>query len=133
MRNTKRYALSVACAGLLIAPIASFGASGVGPPAGVIYAFDNAYTTIGTPTDLPDRGQFDTIYALGGTLANVADAAPGYPDYNGGRWEVRPIEWLTIEPTQFTNSDQVLQAAQAGQIAIGDVVQRFECPLIPSR
>jgi len=51
-------------------------------------------------------------------------------DFNGGRWEVRPITWLTIQPTQFTNAEDIVAAADAGQISIGDVVKRFECPLI---
>jgi hypothetical protein len=102
-----------------------------GPPAGTIYAHDQQYKTIGTPTNLPDHGKFDTIYVLGGDLANVADAAPGDMEFNGGRWEVRPIEWLSISPTQFTNAEQVQNAADAGQISIGDVVKRFECPMIP--
>jgi hypothetical protein len=38
--------------------------------------------------------------------------------------------WLTISPTQFTNAGQVEAAAAAGQISIGEVVKRFECPLI---
>jgi len=103
----------------------------LGPPGGTIYAHDMEYQTIGTPALLPAGGRFDTIYALGGDLANVADAAPGDMEFNGGRWEVRPINWLTISPTQFTNAEQIHQAAMAGQISIGDVVKRFECPLIP--
>lgn len=106
------------------------GAFAKGPPGGTIYAHDVAYRTIGTPTDLPEHGKFDTIYVLGGDLANVSDSAPGDRDYNGGRWEVRPITWISINPTQFTNAEQVHAAANAGEISIGDVVKRFECPLI---
>ena len=104
-----------------------------GPPTGLIYAHDRQFKTIATPTDLPAQGKFDTIYVLGGDLANVADAAPGDMEFNGGRWEVRPIEWLTIQPTQFTNAEQIHDAADAGQISIGDIVKRFECPMIPKR
>jgi len=104
-----------------------------GPPDGTIYAHDVAYRTVGTPTDLPDRGKFDTIYVLGGELANVSEAAPGDIDYNGGRWEVRPLRWIFIDPMQFTNAEDILAAAQAGDIEIGDVVKRFECPLIRSK
>lgn len=103
----------------------------LGPPAGTIYAHDMMYQTIATPATLPNQGNFDTIYVLGEPYANVADAAPGDMNYNGGRWEVRPIEWLTISPKQFTNAEDIRAAAMAGQIAIGDVVTRFECPLIP--
>jgi hypothetical protein len=118
-------------AGLAMAP-ATF-AEGLGPPGGTIYAHDVAYRTIGTPADLPDHGKFDTIYALGGDLANVSDAAPGDRDWNGGRWEVRPIMWTNIAPTQFTNAEDVQAAAEAGDIEIGDVVRRFECPLIKKK
>ncbi len=103
----------------------------IGPPAGTIYASDQLFKTIGTPTELPERGQFDTIYALGNGFANVAEAAPGEPGFNGGRWEVREVTFLTIAPTQFTNDEDILAAEAAGQISIGPVVRRFECPLIP--
>src|SRR5262245_19371747 len=112
-------------------PAAAFAQ--IGPPAGMIYANDELFRTVGTPTRLPDHGSFDTIYATGGDLANVANAAPGDPGYNGGRWEVRPITWVTIEPTQFTNAGQVLAAEASGAIEIGDVIRRFECPLIRVR
>lgn len=102
-----------------------------GPPGGAIYASDQLFQTVGTPADLPAHGKFDTIYALGGDLINVAEAAPGEPGFNGGRWEVRPVTFLTIAPTQFTNAEDVEAAAAAGQISIGEVVRRFECPLIP--
>lgn len=118
---------------LLVVVIPGLASAQLGPPSGTIYANDELFRTIGTPTELPDRGQFDTLYDLGEGLANVSDAAPGEPGFNGGRWEVRPITWLTIEPTQFTNADQILEAEEAGQIEIGDVAQRFECPLIPAR
>lgn len=102
----------------------------VGPPGGMIYANDQLYRTVGTPADLPDRGVFNTIYALGDGLANVSDAAPGDISWRGGRWEVRPVTFLTISPIQFTNAGQVQAAAQSGQIRIEPVVRRFECPLI---
>jgi hypothetical protein len=104
-----------------------------GPPGGTIYVHDVAYRTIGTPADLPDHGRFDHIYVLGDGLGNVADAAPGDHDYNGGRWEVRAVQWETIPPTQFTNVEDLLNAANAGEISIGPVIRRFECPLIRGR
>ena len=104
---------------------------GLGPPGGVIYASDRMFRTVATPNDLPNQGNFDVIYVLGNGLANVAEAAPGEPGFNGGRWEVRLVTWVTIQPMQFTNAAQVRAAAMAGQISIGNVVRRFECPLIP--
>ncbi|HET9887002.1 MAG TPA: hypothetical protein VFR10_05770 [bacterium] len=105
----------------------------LGPPAGAIYANDELFKTVGTPTELPDRGQFNTLYQLGGDLASVSSAAPGDADFRGGRWEVRTVTFVTVEPTQFTNEQQVLDAEAAGQIEISDVVQRFECPLIKAK
>jgi hypothetical protein len=101
-----------------------------GPPAGMIYAHDVLFRTVGTPTDLPDRGEFDTIYVFGGNLASVSESAPGDPDYNGGRWEVRMVTFISIAPTQFTNAEDLLAAAESGDVTISDVVRRFECPLI---
>ncbi len=130
MKSTRTRPLATALAfalGLLAIAAPSF--AGEGPPHGMIYAHDQIYRTVATPTDLPDHGPFDTIYVLGGDLASVSDAAPGDPEYNGGRWEVRMVTFVNIEPTQFTNAEQVLAAAQAGDIEIGDVVRRFVCTL----
>jgi hypothetical protein len=107
--------------------------AGQGPPTNRIYANDELFTGVNAPRDLPDQGTFDTIYVLGPGLMPVADAAPGDTDYNGGRWEVRLVTWVSISPQQLTNDSQVAAAAAAGQITIGDVVRRFECPMIPLR
>ena len=66
-------------------------------------------------------------------LAAVSESAPGDRDYNGGRWEVHMVTFETIEPTQFTNADDLLAAASRGEVSIGPVVRRFVCPLIKSR
>jgi hypothetical protein len=124
-------ALTIPALALAALSLSSVADAQLGPPGGIIYANDQQFQTIGTPTELPEKGRFDTIYALGEGLANVADAAPGAPGYNGGRWEVRMVTFLTIPPTQFTNAEDVLDAEAQGQISIGPVVRRFECPLIP--
>jgi hypothetical protein len=111
--------------------LAATSAFAEGPPSGMFYANDKTYRTVVTPTDLPNVGLFDTLYLLDGGLAPVADAAPGDRDYNGGRWEARPVMFLTISPTQFTNAAALRAAAGRGEVRIGDVVKRFECPLIP--
>ncbi|MBD3337012.1 MAG: hypothetical protein GF355_15975 [Candidatus Eisenbacteria bacterium] len=125
----RSFSASLAVMAMLAAVVPVFG-QGLGPPAGDIYAHDVLYRTVGTPTELPNNGPFDTIYVLGDGLANVSESAPGDMDYNGGRWEVRPITWVNIEPTQFTNAEQIEMAAENGDIEIGDVVKRFVCPLI---
>lgn len=121
--------------GLAMLALASMGLTSiafaqVGPPGGMIYAHDEVYRVVATPHDVPNQGPFDTIYVLREGLASVSDAAPGDPDYNGGRWEVRLVDFISIPPTQFTNAEDVLAAAAQGDIAIGDVVRRFVCPLI---
>jgi hypothetical protein len=109
----------------------SYAMAQAGPPGGTIYAHDREFKTVGTPTSLPDHGKFDTIYVLGEGFDNVADAAPGDMEFNGGRWEVRPIMWTNSSPEQFTNAEQVKDAEMNGEIEIGDVIKRFECPMIP--
>lgn len=100
-------------------------AAGLGPPAGTIYAFDTAYRTVATPTSLPDKGAFDTIYVFPdcASCASVSEAAPGRPGYNGGRWQVVEAHGIT---TQLTNADDVVAAATS----LVDTGIRFVCPLI---
>jgi hypothetical protein len=108
-------------------------AMGVGPPGGTIYADDMAYRTVATPTNLPspENAPFDVIYAFPGTsLAAVSEAKPGDQDYNGGRWHVYLVTFLTIPPTQFTNDQDILTAESMGQVAITPVNVYFVCPLI---
>ena len=106
--------------------------AGNGPPANAIYAHDRLYTGVNTPTDLPDSGPFNAIYPFPGTGLNaVSEAAPGDRSYVGGRWAVHPVTFLTIQPRQFTNAEDILAAAARGEVGIGGVVKRFECPLIP--
>lgn len=83
-------------------------------------------------TGAPERS-FDAIYVLGDGLMAVADAAPGDPGYNGGRWVVLPVTWNTA-PVQLTSDEQVLAYAQAGWITIASTpVAKFECPVIPAQ
>jgi hypothetical protein len=99
--------------------------AGLGPPGGTIYAFDQGFRTIGTPTELPDRGAFDTLYQFPNcpSCAAVSDAAPGSGDYNGGRWRVVNAFGIT---TQLTNADDVV----AETSSLVDTGTRFVCPLI---
>lgn len=130
MKNQPRILALCLLAALALSSVALAQPGPLGPPGGLIYANDQMFKTIATPRDLPNHGLFDTIYVLGNGLANVADAAPGDMAYNGGRWEVRPVEFVTISPTQFTNAADIHAAAMRGEISIGPVVKRFECPLI---
>jgi hypothetical protein len=86
MLKHARFALimSVTLTGLMMAMVPPSPAQ-VGPPGGLIYAHDETYRTVATPTDLPPHGKFDTIYVLGSGLAPVSESASGDRDYNGGR------------------------------------------------
>jgi hypothetical protein len=115
---------------VVVVAAATFGlagnamAQGVGPPSGTIYAFDQAYHTVATPTSLPNRGAFDTIYVFPdcAACASVSEAAPGHPGYNGGRWRVVAAYGIT---SQLTNADDVVAQASSLQ----DTGTRFVCPL----
>jgi len=130
----RRIAAALTSAALLISVAASSVAAG-GPPNLAFYVDDVRYRTVGTPTDFSNTGApastYDRIYALGSGLVNVAEAKPGDRDFNGGRWEVHPIQWNTIAPTQFMNDTDILTAAQAGQITILAPICYFFCSVSP--
>jgi hypothetical protein len=116
--------MAAALAAAALAGPAMAAGKSIGPPSGTIYAFDQAYTTIATPTSMPDRGPTDTIYVFPdcATCASVSEAAPGFPGYNGGRWKVVMAFGIT---SQLTNADDVVAAASS----LVDSGTRFVCPL----
>jgi len=122
----RRFLLLILASAVAVAVLAAPSmSSGLGPPGSTIYAFDQAYRTIATPTSLPDRGPFDTIYNFPDCpgCASVSEAAPGHPGYNGGRWRVVEAFGIT---TQLTNAEDVV--AQASSLV--DTGTHFVCPLI---
>ena len=129
----RRLVSLVAGLGLLLSLAAAPVAAG-GPPSLAFYVDGVQYRTVGTPTDFSGTGapahSFDRIYGLGHGLANVAEAAPGDRDFNGGRWIVTPVAWRT-DPVQLTSEEQVQAYADAGMLTILDPVAWFECPVIP--
>lgn len=118
-------------------------ANGVGGPA--FYVDGELYRTVGTPTDFSDTGapdhSFDTIYELHGVQRNVATAAPGDRDYNGGRWMVHSVVFSDYEAALAAadgnnsgdlDSDAEIHAAIAAGFATDEgVIKQFECPTIP--
>jgi hypothetical protein len=119
-----------------------------------LYADGETYGTKGT-TVLPapnehNRQSFDTLYAI--TNSNnpqvqlpVAEAAPGNPAYNGGRWFTHTVEWTKdgflahgIVPI-LKSADEVLYHQQLGHLVItpgsfpdGPPVY-FQCPILPDK
>src|ERR671919_2265156 len=105
-RTTLVTFVALLAAAALAAPAMADGKS-LGPPGTTIYAFDEAFRTVATPTSLPNRGPNDTIYVFPDcpTCASVSEAAPGSGDYNGGRWRVVAAHDIT---TQLTNAGDVV-------------------------
>jgi hypothetical protein len=116
--------LTAVIAGLPVGSAIADGNS-LGPPGSTIYAFDQAFKTVATPTSLPNTGPTDTIYTFPDcpSCASVSEAAPGHPGYNGGRWKVVAAHGIT---SQLTNAEAVVGAASS----LVDTGTRFVCPLI---
>jgi hypothetical protein len=116
---------SIMAAALVLSAPAVTASKGLGPPGDTIYAFDQAFRTIATPTALPNKGPTDTIYVFPdcATCKSVSEAAPGHPGYNGGRWKVVEAHGIAM---QLTNAEAVVAAASS----LVDTGTRFVCPLI---
>lgn len=145
----KRLVLVFAGAALAAAGSAfANGSGGVSGPA--FYVDGELYRTVATPTDLSGTGapahSFDTIYALAGQPYNVATAAPGDREYNGGRWMVRVVSyntsWATTVAAHDVNasgdldseSEVVAALADAGAAgATAAAGPQFVCPVIKLR
>jgi hypothetical protein len=122
------------------------GSGGVTGPA--FYVDGQLYRTVNTPTDLSRTGapahSFDTIYDFGGAQLNVATAAPGDSDYNGGRWMVHALgfntSWAATVAAHDANDSGNLDSAAEVGAALADagpagardlgVVKQFVCPVI---
>jgi hypothetical protein len=130
---------------VLVAPASLAGAAGAGGVTGPAFYVDGTlYRTVGTPTDLSGTSapasSFDTIYEFFGVQTNVADAAPGDPAYNGGRWMVHGLEFADYDAAvmafdanssgDFDSDEEVEAALAAGAATDIGVVKSFVCPAI---
>jgi len=140
----KKLTLLGALAALLLAIPLVASAGVIGP---AFYVDGDLYRTVLTPTDLSDTGapdhSFDTIYEFSGAQTNVAEAAPGDRDYNGGRWMVEVIHYDVDydydtalaafdenDSGTFDSAEEVEAAIEAGAITTS-AGPSFECPVIP--
>ncbi len=100
---------------------------------GRVYANDRLWATFGTADfKHAPANSVDVIFVFPGTtLIPVAEASPGDPDYNGGRWDVREVRFTGIAETQFTNDEDVWYHAALGHLEISGNVRYFQCPLFP--
>lgn len=124
---------------------AAMGAGGV-TPGTAFYVDGEQYRTVATPTDLSNTrapaSSFDVIYDFDGVQTNVAEAAPGDPDYNGGRWMVHAVSFsdyagALADDDVDMNMNDVLDSAEEVEAAItkgyasdDGVVKVFVCPAI---
>jgi len=114
--------------------------AGVTGPA--FYVDGELYRTVGTPADLPagPPKSHDQIYVIPGQ-PNVATAAPGDQDYNGGRWEVHGVAFDDYGQAvydfdfngsgDFDSDEELYAAMDAGAAEDVGILRRFECPVIP--
>lgn len=130
---------------LLALLAAALPALAEGPNFGpAIYADGQAWGTKGLG-DLPapngnNDQSFDVLYSFtnaeAGQLA-VAEASPGNPRYNGGRWNVMAATWTAAgiaahDPLPILTSEaDVLFHVSLGHIELMSADTYFLCPLLP--
>ena len=135
MRKGTSTAVFAVAALLATALLAGMGSAGAPDrAAGRVYANDMLWATFGTPTsfDSPPAQSVDKIYVFpdNADLVPVSETAPRDRDYNGGRWEVHAVTFAAgVDPMQFTNDMDLLDAAAAGDVSISGPVMYFQCPL----
>ncbi|HLS46006.1 MAG TPA: hypothetical protein VK045_11275 [Ornithinicoccus sp.] len=143
--NLRSLALATTSAAALLFAVPAAGAAGSGGVTdGAAFYIDGVtYRTVATPTDLSTTGapahSYDTIYAFpSGEQLNVADAAPGHGQFNGGRWMVHalalPNGYDAAVASGDVDGDGVLDSAAEieAALATGDavdsgVVRAFVC------
>jgi hypothetical protein len=106
-----------------------------------VYADGEAWGTKAT-TSLPapngkNNQSFDKIFVVTNGAEGqlpVGEAAPGNPDYNGGRWWVHTATWIDDLPHPkmvLTSYEDVMFHYELGHIVIADAETYFQCPLLP--
>ena len=141
IRHLAAAASAVLAGGAALATIAAGPASaGVSGPA--FYVDHVLYRTVATPTDLTGTGapesSYDTIYSFGSLQRSVATSAPGYRDFNGGRWAVHAVVAPHGYDAALASGDldgngvidatnEVVAALTAGDLVDTGVVKRFVC------
>jgi hypothetical protein len=147
--HTMRRLLALAAVLGVTAVGAGSAYAGNGPPHLGFYVDGAVYRTVGTPTDFSGTGapdaSFDTLYEFSGAQAlNVATAAPGDQDYNGGRWRVQVLGFPQGYDAALASGDEngngvidsdaeLALAFADGTALVTGAGPSFECPVIPLR
>ena len=124
---------------VIVAPVsADPGKPNFGP---ALYADGEVWGTKGT-TDLPapngkNDQSFDKLFVFTNGAEGqlpVAEAAPGNPSYNGGRWAAMTATWIDELPHPklvLTSYEDVMFHYNLGHLIIEDAETYFQCPLLP--
>lgn len=138
--HTKRILAALALTGTAVTMAAGAASAGVTGPA--FYVDGELYRTVATPTDLSGTGApahtYDTIYSFGDAQRSVADSAPGYTDFNGGRWAVHAVTLPHGYAAALASGDldgdgvldstaEVMAALAAGDAVDTGIVKWFVC------
>ena len=146
-KRIRKYGTAAAAVlGAASASVALSGAASAGVSGPAFYVDHVLYRTVATPTDLSGTGapsrSYDTIYSFGDAQRSVATAAPGYRDFNGGRWEVHAVSLPHGYGAALASgdldgngvldaTDEVVAAMAAGDLVDTGVVKRFVCTVNP--
>ncbi len=150
-KRIRRSGATVAAAlGTAVAAVAlTAGGASAGVSGPALYFNHVLYRTVATPTDLSGTGapehSFDTLYNFGGVQLSVITSAPGYPGFNGGRWEVHAVSLPHGYAAALASgdldhngvldaTDEVMAAMTAGDLVDTGIVKRFVCTVnqVPS-
>ena len=98
------------------------------------------FTTVLPAPNKNNTQSFDKLFVIvngaPGQLP-VSEAAPGNPDYNGGRWFTHTVMWISGEPTVLTSYDDIMYHYDHGHLSIaqgsfmGGPPDYFQCPMLP--
>jgi len=126
----------------LVIAVPAFAGPGQPNFSPAIYADGKAWGTKGTaslpaPTDNNEQS-FDILYSFTNGAEGqlpVAEAAPGNPDYNGGRWYAHSVTWNNgADAVLLTSYADIIAHASGLTItpgALDDPANFFQCPLLP--
>ncbi len=86
-------------------------------------------TTVPSVADLETT---DDLYVVASNIVAplVSDAAPGDPDYNGGRWLPHMVNPTGAGPVpELMSEEDIIAAANSGLVTISAPGDFFECPI----
>jgi hypothetical protein len=113
-----------------------------------LYGDDEIWGTKGAAAlDAPTENNlqsFDRLVVVTNGVSGqlpVAEAAPGNPAYNGGRWFTHTATWVSGTPVLLTSYDDVMKYEAMGHLDVtagspggpGAPPDYFECPMLPHK